>query len=262
MSDSDHASEQAATPHEGAAASGPRWWRTRRGLILALLASQLLLAAIALAVWVWTPDAPPLPPLPAAAAPLAGDGATYESALPLAQAQADAWLPGAILLNASMQVDWPWDVPPGETTAIPGTGWLTYAFIAPWDPPGRPPGAASLGVVIERLSGAVMSQESIGWEEAPEFHDPPPPAPIDATAATLRAEAAGGTAFRRDCPNYRHLSRTFPLAAGRTAWPQHWVIIYEDSRVPDQHGLLLRIDATTGELLARSGSAPSCEEAP
>lgn len=243
-------------------AAGPRWWRTRRGLIVALLGSQVLLAAIALAVWVWTPDAPPLPPLPAAVAPLAGDGATYESALPLAQAQAAAWLPGALLLNASMQVDWPWEVLPGETPELPGTGWLTYAFIAPWDPPGRPPGAASLGLVIERLSGAVMTQDSIGWEEAPEFRDPPPPTPIDSTAATLRAEAAGGTAFRRDCPNYRHLSRTFPLAAGRTAWPQHWVIIYEDSRVPDQHGLLLRIDATSGELLARDGNAPSCDEAP
>jgi len=262
MSDSDHASEQLATPAEAVTASGSRWWRTRRGLIIALLVSQLLLAAIALAVWVWTPDAPPLPFLPASTARLAGDGATYESALPLAQAQADAWLPGAILLNASMQVDWPWDVPPGETTGIPGTGWLTYAFIAPWDPPGRPPGAASLGVVIERLSGVMMSQDSIGWEEAPEFREPPPPAPIDSTAATLRAEAEGGTTFRRDCPNYRHLSRTFPLAAGRTEWPQHWVIIYEDSRVPDQHGLLLRIDATTGELLDRSGEAPACDEAP
>ena len=236
--------------------------RTGRVVIGALLAVQALLGIIALAVWVWTPDAPALPPLPAATAPLDGSGATYESALPLAQAQADAWLPGALLLNASMQVDWPWDVPTGEVTALPGTGWLTYAFIAPWDPPGRPPGAASLGVVIERLSGAVMTQETAGWEEAPTFPEPPPPAAIDATEATLRAEAAGGTTFRRACPNYRHLSRTYPVAAGRTAWPQHWVIIYEDTRVPEKHGLLFRIDAETGEVLARGGEAPACDAAP
>ena len=194
-----------------------------------MLGIQLLLAAIALAVWVWTPDRPALPPLSAGTAPLVGSGATYESALPIAQAQAEAWLPGAILLNASMQVDWSWSVPAGSPTAIPGTGWLTYGFVAPWDPPGRPPGAAFLGVVIERLSGAVVSQETEGWEQAPEFRPPPPPAAIDSTQATLRAEEAGGTDFRRGCPQHRHLSRTFPVAEGRTEWPQHWVVIYEDS---------------------------------
>jgi hypothetical protein len=242
--------------------AGKPWWRTRRGVIVALLGVQVALAVLALGVWMWTPDAPALPPPATATAPLIDGGATYESALPLAQAQADAWLPGAALLNASMQVDWPWEAPAGEVTAVPGTGWLTYTFIAPWHPPGRPPGAASLGVVIERLSGAVVTQETMGWEEAPEFRDPPPPAEIDATEATLRAEAAGGTEFRRECPQYRHLSRTFPVAAGRTEWPQHWVIIYEDTRVAEKHGLMLRIDAASGEVLDRGGDAPGCDEEP
>jgi hypothetical protein len=195
-------------------------------------------------------------------APLAGNGATYESALPLAQAQADAWLPGATMLNAAMQVDWPWSVPPGATAALPGTGWLTYAFIAPWDPPGRPPGAASLGIVIDRLNGEIVGQETQGWEVAPEFRPPPPPAAIDSAQATLIAEAARGTDFRRACPQYRHLSRTFPVAAGRTEWPQHWVVIYEDTRVPERHGLLLRIDAASGDVLERESSAPACPATP
>jgi hypothetical protein len=231
-------------------------------MFAALLVVQLLLAALALAVWIWTPDAPALPPKPSQAAPRAGSGATYESGLPLAQAQADAWLPDAVLLNASMQVDWPWTVPAGETSELPGTGWLTYTFLAPWDPPGRPLGAASLGVVIERLSGEVVMQETLGWEQAPEFRDPPPPTTIDSTEATLLAEAAGGKEYRRACPNYRHLSRTFPVAARRTEWPQHWVIIYEDTRVPEKHGLLLRVDAETGEILDRGGEAPACDAAP
>jgi hypothetical protein len=189
-----------------------------------------------------------------------GTGATYESALPLAHAQADAWLPGAVLLNAAMQVDWPWTVSPDPPATLPGTGWLSYAFIAPWDPPGRPSGAASLSVVIERLDGSIVSRETVGWEQAPEFRPPPAPAAVDSDEATLLAEAAGGTAFRRACPQFRHLSRTFPVAAGRTDWPQHWVVLYEDSRVPDQHGLLLRIDANTGQVLARSGDAPTCED--
>jgi hypothetical protein len=161
-----------------------------------------------------------------------------------------------------MQVDWPWSVPAGSVTAIPGTGWLTYGFVAPWDPPGRPPGAAFLGVVIERLTGAVVTQETEGWEQAPELRPPPPLAAIDSTQATLRAEEAGGTTFRRGCPQYRHVSRTFPVAGGRTEWPQHWVVVYEDTRVPDKQGLLLRIDAATGELLDRDGDAPACTATP
>lgn len=259
MSEREIMAEQGGAVAElaGGGASGPPW-RSRRWLIPALLIVQLLLAALALAVWVWTPDAPALPPLPDTAAPLAGEGATYESALPLAQAQADAWLPDARLLNASMQVDWDWTVPPGMSAALPGTGWLTYTFIAPWQPPSRPPGAASLSVVIERLSGRIVSRETRGWESAPEFRPSPPPATIDSARATLLAEAAGGTDFRRGCPQYRHLSRTFPIVAGRTDWPQHWVVLYEDSRTPDQHGLLLRIDAASGEVLDRESHAPDC----
>jgi hypothetical protein len=177
----------------------------------------------------------------------------------LAQSQADAWLPHAVLLNASMQVDWPWTVPPDPPTEIPGTGWISYAFLAPWYPPGRPAGAASLSVVVERLSGAIVSQETAGWEQAPQFLAPPPAAPIDSSRATLLAEAAGGTTFRRACPQYRHLSRTIPVAAGRTDWPQHWVVIYEDSRQPAEHGLMYRIDATTGKVLEQSGEAPDCQ---
>jgi hypothetical protein len=227
-------------------------------VIGALLAVQALLGVIALWVWVWTPDAPPVPPIPAETAPLVGSGATLESALPLAEAQARAWLPGAVLLEATMQVDWPWTVPAAPPTVLPGTGWLSYAFLAPWQSPGRPPGAASLGIVVERLSGAIVNQDSNGWEEAPEFRPPPPPSAIDATKATLLAEAAGGTAFRRACPAQRHLSRTFPIAAGRTQWPQNWVVVYEDTRVPDQHGLLLRIDAASGKVLDRESDAPNC----
>jgi hypothetical protein len=235
----------------------PRVWWSRRTVIV-LLVIQVALAVVALGVWIWTPDAPALPPIPRTTAPLDGSGATLESALPLAQAQADAWLPDAVLLNASMQVDWPWTVPPEPPTEIPGTGWISYAFLAPWYPPGRPAGGASLSVVVERLSGAIVSQETDGWEQAPQLQPPPPASPVDSSAATLVAEAAGGTAFRRACPQYRHLSRTIPVAAGRTKWPQNWIVIYEDSRQPSQHGLLIRIDATTGTVLEQSGAAPDC----
>jgi len=40
------------------------------------------------------------------------------------------------------------------------------------------------------------------------------------------------------------------------------VVIYEDTRVPDKQGLLLRIDAATGEVLDRDGEAPDCSATP
>ena len=235
----------------------PRPSRTRR-ILLSLLVAQVALVIAALALWRLTPAAPAIPPPPANPAPRINGGATYESGLPVAQGQADAWLPDARLLNAALQVDWDWTVPDGPVTTLPPTGWLTYTFVAPWQVWGKPPGAASLEVVIERLSGEVLRQDSRGWEQAPQWRDLPPSAAISSTAATLRAEAAGGTAFRRGCPELRHLSRTFAVAAGRTAWPQHWVIIYEDTRVREQLGLLVRIDAATGEVLETQQDAPPC----
>ena len=233
----------------------------KRRILLALLAIQVILIVAGLAYWYRTPTAPALPPLPSQPAPRINGGATYESALPIAQAQADVWLPQARLLNAAMQVDWDWTVPDAPVTILPPTGWLTYTFIAPWQPWGKPPGAASLDVIFDRLSGEVVRQDTLGWATAPEWREPPPAAAINSTQATLRAEAAGGTAFRRGCPDLRHLSRTFPVAAGRTQWPQHWVIIYEDTRVREQQGLLVRIDAATGEVLEMRQDAPECPAA-
>ena len=238
------------------------WGEGRRRFLLTLLTLQVILILVGLVYWYRTPTSPALPPVPDRPAPRINGGATYESGLPIAQAQADAWLPGARLLNAAMQVDWDWTVPYTPVTILPPTGWLTYTFIAPWQPWGKPPGAASLDVIFDRLSGEVVRQDTLGWATAPEWREPPPPSAINSTQATLRAEAAGGTAFRRGCPDLRHLSRTFPVAAGRTEWPQHWVIIYEDTRVREQQGLLVRVDAETGEVLETRQDAPACPETP
>jgi hypothetical protein len=44
--------------------------------------------------------------------------------------------------------------------------------------------------------------------------------------------------------------------------PQHWVVIYEDSRAPEKHGLLFKIDAETGRVLERRHDAAACQPAP
>jgi hypothetical protein len=235
----------------GAVVRGFRWFP-------ALLVVEVVLAALAFAIWLWTPEAPLPPPTPAPGAAPATLPATLESGLEVAWQQARAWRSDARLISATMQVDWPWQPPPDAVPEVPGTGWLTYVFVAPWQPPGRGPGAASLSVVVERLSGRVMVQTTLGWEYAPATAPPAAiPTPAISTIAAIRlAEAAGGTPFRRACPHYRHVTRISLVEPGE--WPQHWLVTYEDARQPDRHGLLLRIDATTHDVLARDDDAPSC----
>jgi hypothetical protein len=221
----------------------------------------LLVVAAALVVagflyWRLVPDAPPPPPRPEATAP-PPLGTTLEDAVALAERQADRWLPGAQLLNATMQVDWPWQVPAGRVRSVPATGWVTAVFLAPWDAPfGRNETAASLSLVIERLSGEIVLQETLGWETAPLPVATPVPA-IDSATAGLLAERAGGTRFRRACPDLRHLSR-IGLVANAPGFPPHWLITYEDAREPAHFGLLLRIDAADGAVLEQREDAPPC----
>ena len=231
---------------------------SRRWLLL-LLAFQVVVAGLAFAVWIWTPNAPPTPSLPTAGLTPIARPASFESAFPLAWEQARAWNPDARLLSATLQVDWPWDpVPPGVVTAVPGTGWITFVFVAPWQPPGRGAGAASLSVVVERLSGRILQQSSLGWEYVPAtpIAVATPLTTIPSTTAVLVAEAAGGASFRRACPPLRHVTRV--ALETDQGYPPHWLITYEDSRAPDGHGLRVRVDAITAEVLEVDQAAPAC----
>ncbi|MCC6313606.1 MAG: hypothetical protein IT337_06300 [Thermomicrobiales bacterium] len=221
----------------------------------ALLALAALLALSGLLWWRLAPDAPPPPPLPPPDFTTAPNATTLESALPAPRARAAAWLPEARLLNANLQIDWPWQVGPGSPRAIPDTGWITLVFLAPWQPPGRTETAASLSLVIERLSGQIVQQTTLGWETAA-LPAPTPGPTLTSVDAALAAERAGGTAFRRACPRHRHVSRRSLLDT--PDFGPHWLIAYEDDRAPDRHGLLVRIDAAAGALLTLRDDAPAC----
>ena len=230
-----------------------------RRVLWTLLGLQVVLAAAGVAVWRLAEGVPPPP------APVSGPSpvvpATLESGAAIARRQADAWRQGAQLLSATMQVDWPWEPPPPVVTTVPGTGWLTYVFVAPWDPVLGREEAASLTVLIDRLSGEVAAQTTLGWEEAPEFTPSATAANLTSTAAVLVAEAAGGTGFRRACPDRRHLTRVSLVEPrGGGALPPHWLVTYEDTEQPGRHGLVARIDAVTAEVLAIESDAPPCEE--
>ena len=239
--------------------------RSVRRTLLGLLGVAVTLALAGLLAWRLVPDAPPPPPLPAVAP--GEEALTLESAAPIARIHAERWLPGARLLTASMQIDWPWQRAP--VLGLPDGGWVTFVYAAPWSVFGQTDRAASLSLVLERQTGQVVRQSTLGWETPPL----PPATPLAAAsaatpvartgglssaAAAIVAEAAGGTAFRLACPDLRYVSRVIP--SGDPPNPVAWVVVYEDARQPNRHGFLVRIDAATGELLETGGESPPCPE--
>lgn len=222
-----------------------------------LLALGVALALAGLLAWRLIPAVPPAPPRPAVPAV---PPSSVEAAMPLVQAQADRWLPGAAPSLISMQVDWPWDdagLAPGQ---LPPGGWVNAVFTAPWDAPfGRNARAATLAMLLDRGSGAIVHQSVLPWETPPV--QPPAwraPAVVSGEAQRI-AEQAAGREFRRACPEHRHISRLSLL--GREAAP-FWLADYEDSRAPDQPGLAIRIDAATGDILGVEREAPPCGNEP
>jgi hypothetical protein len=228
-------------------------------VLWALLAVQVALAAAGIGLWRFGRASPGVP------APIGGPPAivspTLEEGAAIARLRADAWRPGAQLLSATMQVDWPWDQTSEAVVAVPATGWLTYVFVAPWDPALGREEAASLTVLIDRLSGDVAAQTSLGWEAAPAVTPSAATPAVTSTAAVLVAEASGGTTFRTACPERRHLTRVSlvePVGGG--GLPAHWLVTYEDTLQPGRHGFRVRVDAATAAVLEVEGKAASCRD--
>ncbi|MDQ3693987.1 MAG: hypothetical protein M3464_10200 [Chloroflexota bacterium] len=224
--------------------------------LVLLLLTQVGLAVTGLAIWAWLPAVPA--PSPIRPATVEAWPASLESASPIAAAEAAAWLPEARLLHASLQIDWPWQAPPaGETEPLAATGWVGYVFAAPWTGPAEPAGGATLSVLVERLSSEVVFQSTTAWATMPALPPVPTEPAVTSLQAVMAAEAAAGAEFRHACPVHRHLTRV-SLVSSPTE-PPHWLVTYEDTRQRDRHGLIVTIDAATGEPLALGGTAPECE---
>lgn len=244
--------------------SGPgdkRSGRRTRQVIGGLLAVQIGLALAGLMVWAWLPGAPPPPgsvPGPASGAAVSALPGSIESASPVAGAAAGAWLPDARLMHAAIQIDWPWEAPPpGETEPIAATGWIDYVYAAPWSGPGQPAGGgATLSLLVERLSGAIVVQSSTAWATMPTRSGEPPAGAITSLEAVAAAEAAAGAGFRHACPIYRHVTRLSLVTPEQE--PAHWLVAYEDTRQRDRHGLVITVDAETGAATVTGGTAPEC----
>ena len=228
----------------------------RRGhaLVVGLLVAQVLLAAAG--AWSWARSTLAQGQVGSGApamAPVVPRPVNIESALPFAAARAGEWAANARLVLVSAQLDWPLDVPPGPTRGLPGGGWLTYVFVRERD--GE---AESLGLLIERYSGAIVQERVVAWGgPAPSDRLDVGSLPVDSAAALMAAEGAGGTEFRRDCPQARHQTRISlgisgavteptPAATPTTVTGAVWLLGYRDVRDEGRAPLLISVDAVTG----------------
>jgi hypothetical protein len=234
--------------------------RIRRWLI-GLLAVQVVLAlAAGGTAWAARSDKPS-PPTSTPDPDTVTRPLTVETGYQLGLQQANAWRANVTLMNINMQVDWPNDPPPATVTALPGGGWVTMTFAAPWEKGESK--AATLGLFFERGSGRIYDQSETQWEHPPTKSISPEQAQVDSTTALLAAELSGGTEYRAECPKVRNNTR-ITLTTGNAdstdiSGKLVWLITYKDARTRDV-GYTVVVDAQTGDIAEVSDTRASCEE--
>ena len=223
-----------------------------RGVMISLLVLQLGLGAVG--VGAWRMDHPPsVPAFDAAETARAAFPTSIESAWPLALSWARTWRENARVVSQTMQVDWPWEVAPTPSSA--DGGYVTFVFAS------DEPEAATLSVIVERLSGTVVGAETQRWDDhLPQAVAVTGPAVTSLDAQSI-AEESGGRAFRQACPAQRHLSRIALVTNDPQSAGPYWLVGYEDVRQPSLNGLELRIDANTAGVLDVRDRSTACDEA-
>jgi hypothetical protein len=172
---------------------------------------------------------------------------TIESGYEGALRHAQAWASDAVLFSAGMQVDWPTDVAAATASDIPGTGWVIYTFASATKELGPGGEAATLSLLVDRMSGVVIDEREMGWSWTPRRAPAVTTYPISSMVALFAAETTVGNAYRNACPQFRHLSRLsiVPELDGSGA---RWLVTYEDARAAGRPALEVRVDAMTGDV--------------
>jgi hypothetical protein len=146
-----------------------------------------------------------------------------------------------------MQVDWPTDSAAAKSSEIPGGGWVIYTFAARKRGVGPEGKAATLSMLVDRMSGVVIDEREMGWTWQPGHGPLLTTYPISSTVALFAAETTMGNGFRTACPEFRHLSRVSLVLPAGGANP-FWMVTYEDQRATGQPAFRVRVDAMTGEV--------------
>jgi hypothetical protein len=175
----------------------------------------------------------------------AGTPLAIESVLPAATRRAQAWSPGAYLFAAAMQVDWPADPSGAASSELPAGGWVLLTFASEKEELGPEGRAATLSMLIDRMSGVVIDERDIGWTWGP--RSLVATYPISSTVALFAADVSVGHTYRTLCPQFRHLSRVSLVQRDDTGGA-YWLVTYEDARTSGRPDLEIQIDAVSGQV--------------
>lgn len=236
-------------------ADSPRRLTMSNHLLVSLLVLQIVVGTIAVgrARGIWSDDRPA--DSFAMLAPAAIRPTSIESAVLIGRDVARRWSDDSVLMTASLQVDWPWEVPVGERDVAPG-GWVFLTFRTSGGQTGE-----TLSLVVERLSGRVVSTEEVAWDTPPTTEvrvESDFSTSLDAVAVV---EQRIGRAYRQACPERRHLTRVSLVSqTGPDDVVGHrWLVTYDDTQEPNRNTLSVIVDAITGRIVEVDDRSLPCD---
>jgi hypothetical protein len=183
-----------------------------------------------------------------------GTSLSIETAIDAATRRAQGWAENAFLFAAAVQVDWPKE--PGEAadSGLPESGWVLLTFGTESGGEGSKGEGASLSLLVDRVSGAILDEREMAWGRAPTRRLDITTYPISSTISLFAADLSIGNKYRAACPQFRHLSRA-SFAAEPDGNGAYWLVTYEDSRSAGRPELRIEIDAMSGEVTRDDSSA-------
>jgi hypothetical protein len=218
-----------------------------RKVIWGLIVAQVILVVVVVLGWRGRAGSASSPLVRLETGVTAGTPLTIESGLAGALGRAREWSQDAFLFAAGMQIDWPTDPATASGSELPGNGWVLYTFAS--EKVGVGPGgeAATLSMMVDRMSGVLIDERELGWTELPRRRADLATYPISSSVALFAIETTDGNRYRNSCPEFRHLARVsiVPSLDGGDA---DWLVTYEDQRSGGRPAILVRVDAVTGQV--------------
>src|SRR5215213_6959732 len=171
-----------------------------RVLLLGLIVAQVALFGVVALEWRHDSGGASAPLVRLEMGLPAGVPLTIESGFNAALRRAQGWSADAYLVSTGMQVDWPTNAAAANSSEIPGAGWVIYAFAAGKRGVGPEGKAATLSMLVDRMSGVVIDEQEMGWRWQPDQAPLLTTYPISSTVALFAAETTMGNAYRTACP--------------------------------------------------------------
>jgi hypothetical protein len=153
-----------------------------------------------------------------------------------------------------MQTDWPTDAAAAGSSEVPATGWILYTFASETRASALGGKAATLSMLVDRQSGLLIDERTMGWSWTPTRSPAIATYPISSVVALFAADATAGNGFRVACPEFRHLSRVSIEPSVDGADP-YWLVTYEDERSAGQPGVSVTVDALSGQVDRKQAGA-------